>query len=232
MNTESWPLVVALVGGLAGSLHCLGMCGGFAAILGRGPRPRGRQAAYNAGRVASLTLLGALCGGLGAALVATGPAVFASRVLAVIGGGLMVVVGIEALGWPTRLGRGLASLATATVGRVLAPILRSPSPLAPFAFGVLNAFLPCHLVWAFAAQAATTASPLAGAAVMLAFGAGTVPALVFAGAVGRRLAGGWSWVGGLLVIAVGLLTVGRGIAVLPGHLDHGQHPGGQHQLHQ
>ncbi|MBU6283754.1 sulfite exporter TauE/SafE family protein, partial [bacterium] len=43
------PLVVAFLGGLAGSLHCVGMCGGFPLALARGasPRPWARQLLYN-----------------------------------------------------------------------------------------------------------------------------------------------------------------------------------------
>ena len=84
----------------------------------------------------------------------------------------------------------------------------------PLALGVMNAFLPCHLIYAFAAQAAATASVGAGALTMLAFGLGTVPAMLALGltrvlarpAVRARL----STVAGVLVIVFGAVTLARG----------------------
>ncbi len=59
--------------GMVTSVHCLGMCGGIAMAqcggidVGRGAELRA-AAAYNLGRVAAYTAVGALCGGLGAAI--------------------------------------------------------------------------------------------------------------------------------------------------------------------
>jgi len=229
----TWPWAVAFLGGLAGSAHCLGMCGGFAAILGQAERPLPRLALYNGGRVASLVVIGALSGGFGAAIVATGPAVLAARGLAVVGGGFMIAIALEVLGLPIGPGRALARLAQATVAPLLRPVLHAQTAVAPAAFGILNAFLPCHLVWAFAAQAATTGGPLRGATLMFAFGLGTVPAMMVAGGGGRiatRVAPGLVRVAGLVVLAVGLVTVARGFAPSGGHLNHGERTGRQHEL--
>lgn len=235
MTAATWPWTVAFLGGLAGSVHCLGMCGGFVAILGQAERPVTRLALYNGGRVASLVLIGALSGGVGAAVVASGPALWASRALAVVGGAFMVAVALEVLGLPIGPGRALARAAQSTVAPLLRPVLHARTALAPVAFGILNAFLPCHLVWAFAAQAATVGGPLGGATLMLAFGLGTVPAMMLGGGGGRlatRLAPGLVRLAGLVVLAVGLLTVARGLAPSGGHLEHGEQPGGQHELHE
>jgi hypothetical protein len=145
----------------------------------------------------------------------------------------MVIVALEVLGLPIGPSRVLARLAQATIAPVLRPVLHARTPLAPAAFGILNAFLPCHLVWAFAAQAATAGGPLGGATLMLAFGLGTVPAMMVGGGAGRlaaRVAPGLARLAGLVVLGVGLVTVARGFAPSGGHLDHGQHPGGQHEL--
>lgn len=235
MTGSTWPWAVAFLGGLAGSAHCLGMCGGFVAILAQAERPLSRLALYNGGRVASLVLIGAISGGLGAAFVATGPAAVASRGLAVLGGAIMVAVALEVLGVPIGPSRALARLAERLVGPALRPVLHARTPLAPAAFGILNAFLPCHLVWAFAAQAATLGSPLAGGTLMLAFGLGTVPAMMLGGGAGRaatRVAPGLVRLAGLVVLAVGLVTIARGLAPSATHLDHGQHGGGQHEFHE
>ena len=213
----SW--VVPFVGGLAGSLHCVGMCGIFPLSLAEGGAERNvaRQVLYNIGRLNTLVFIGALSGALGATVVGTGPVGAAARGLAVVTGLFMIAVGLEMLGLLTRVTALGAALARATVGRLLAGVIGSRSPAAPLALGVLNAFLPCHLIYAFAAQAAATASVSGGALTMLAFGLGTVPAMLALGvtrvlarpAVRRYL----STAAGVLVIAFGALTVARGFGL-------------------
>jgi sulfite exporter TauE/SafE len=224
--------VLAFVGGLAGSLHCVGMCGAFPlALAGGGVHNLRRQLLYNLGRLNTLVFIGAASGGLGQALVAAGPVAALERGLAVAAGLVMLVIGAEVLGFlPQLSGRG-AALARATVGRLLSGVIRSQSPAAPLALGVFNAFLPCQLIYAFAAVAASTGSAVAGMLTMLAFGLGTVPAMLSLGvsrvlarpAVRARL----STLAGVLVIAFGVLTVLRGLDLLP----HGGHHDGTHLHH-
>ena len=79
-------LLLPFVGGLAGSLHCVGMCGPFALALGSGERRVWGSVLYNLGRVGTLLGLGALCGTVGAAVIASGPAALAGRALALAAG--------------------------------------------------------------------------------------------------------------------------------------------------
>lgn len=227
-------LLLPFVGGLAGSLHCVGMCGPFALALGSGERRVWRSALYNLGRVGTLLGLGALSGTFGAVLVASGPAALAGRALALATGTFMLVIALETLGLASILGPRTAAIAQATVGRALAVVLRSRSPAAPLAFGAFNAFLPCHLIYAFVAQAAATASAAEGTAVMAAFGLGTVPAMLGLGLGGRllseRLRRSLGSAAGLLVLGFALLTIGRGLGLLPGHAAGGQHERSHHQL--
>jgi sulfite exporter TauE/SafE len=222
------PVTYALIfaGGLAGSLHCVGMCGGFPLALGAGPGPNlRRQLLYNFGRLNTLVAIGALSGATGAAIVASGPLWLLERGLALVVGVLMVVIGLEMLGVLASLTARSAALAQATVGRLLSGVIRSRSLAAPLALGIFNAFLPCQLIYAFAARAASTASVGEGMLTMLAFGLGTVPAMLAVGttrsvlrpATRLRLAR----LSGLLVLAFGIGTLLRGLGVLPhtgGHL--------------
>lgn len=212
-------------GGLAGSLHCVGMCGGFPLALGgpgRGDNLQ-RQLLYNFGRLNTLVFIGALSGSIGAALVATGPVRTFERLLAIVAGSFMIVVGLEVLGVLSQITQRGATLAQATVGRMLSGVMRSDSPAAPIALGVFNAFLPCQLVYAFAARAASTASAGEGMLTMLCFGLGTVPAMLSLG-LARTLARPssrkrLSLASGALIIAFGLVTLLRGFDLLP----HGGH---------
>src|SRR5512143_1598485 len=92
--------VLHCLGGLAGSLHCVGMCGGFPLALASAapPRPLQRQLLYNLGRLNTLVFIGAVSGGAGAALVASGPVHLAERGLAWLTGLFMIIVGLEILG--------------------------------------------------------------------------------------------------------------------------------------
>jgi sulfite exporter TauE/SafE len=214
--------LLVFVGGLAASLHCIGMCGGFPlALAGGGGRNFRRQLLYNVGRVNALVFIGAVSGGMGEALLAAAPFAAVERGLAVVVGVVMIVIGLEVFGLlPQLTGRG-ASLASATVGRALGGVIRSQSPAAPLALGVFNAFLPCQLIYAFAAAAAGTRSAVGGMLTMLAFGLGTVPAMLGLGMT-RALArpdvrARLTFVAGVLVVGFGVVTILRGLGVAPHH---------------
>jgi hypothetical protein len=163
------------------------MCGGFPLALagGGGGRPLARQLLYNLGRVNTLVGIGALSGAAGAAFVHVGRVQTAERVLAAVAALFMLLVGLEMLGLLRRWSHRGAALAQATVGRLLGGIIRSQSPAAPLALGVFNAFLPCQLIYAFAARAAGTGSIGEGMLTMLWFGLGTMPAMLAIGTARR-----------------------------------------------
>jgi len=224
-----WPYLLIGLAGFAGSFHCLGMCSGFACALGRDRRGRaatlGRHLIYNAGRVCSYCFLGALAGSLGAALVlhaADNPVITAQRLLALISGALMIFIGLQHLGYLKREPAGLPGLGGQFFAQALREVLKAPGPAAPLAFGVFNGFLPCPLVYAFAAQAAASGGPLPGLLIMAAFGLGTFPAMLLAGGAGAaRL--GFNWrlrgirVAGLFIVVFGLITLVRGAVPGGGH---------------
>jgi uncharacterized protein len=188
-----WLIFLA---GLAGSMHCVGMCGGFACALGADPRGAAatwrRHLVYHAGRLTSYCFLGAMAGQLGAWLAAgdwQGQGAEASvhaaqRVLACVAGALVLWVGLQFLG----LARPVANASVGAFGQKLARGLSSlvcaPGAAAPLALGVVNGFLPCPLVYAFVAQAVSTCGAGGGLQVMVAFGLGTVPAMLAMGGLG------------------------------------------------
>jgi sulfite exporter TauE/SafE len=196
-----WPLLgAAATLGFAGSVHCLGMCGGIAAAAGArlgdgsGPGAVPRGAAFNAGRIASYAALGALVGAVAGALLGQFPVrpfAITFRLLAAL---LMLAMGLSLLS-----GRDLLSLERlgGRVWRRLRPlagrVLGLPGVLRFAVLGMLWGFLPCGLVYSALALAAVAGSGSAGAAAMLAFGVGTLPsmlAVTLAGtAVTRRFAG-------------------------------------------
>ena len=94
---------------------------------------------------------------------------------------------------------------------------------------MFNGFLPCPLVYAFVAEAASTAGALPGFLTMASFGLGTFPAMLMMGGVGRALAPAWRqrgvWLAGSCILLLGLITLGRGILPIAAHIAHGW-PGG------
>lgn len=214
------------VAGLASSVHCLGMCGPFAVAIAGNRRERTwiRSALYNAARVNTLVVIGAACGAVGAVVVAVGPVHHVERGLALVAGGLMLLVGLEMLGLLEQVTGRMVYSIQRRLGRALGSVMRSESLAAPVALGVFNAFLPCHLIYAFAARAAGTGSIGEGALTMMSFGLGTVPSMLAVGVVRRWLPGAFaarlSTVSGLLVLGFALVTLSRAFgygAVCPGH---------------
>jgi uncharacterized protein len=229
------------VAGVAGSFHCIGMCGGFACALGGDPRGPGatvvRHALYNTGRLTTYCFLGGLAGALGWSIytclgarsplggpVVSGMLNAAQRGLAVIAGLLMILMALQFFGfW------GLRRLTTGFGGSTLVIALRSlltrRGHAAPLAFGVINGFLPCPLVYAMVAQAASTFDVLTGCLTMAAFGLGTFPTMLTMGGLGRLLAPRWRQRGvrlaGSFILVLGLITLGRGLVPMTaGHSMH------------
>jgi sulfite exporter TauE/SafE len=233
------PYLMLFAAGFAGSFHCIGMCGGFACALGRDPHGSGatvvRHLLYNSGRLTSYCFLGGLAGGLGQVICTTGgmstaPLLggsldAAQRLLAIVAGLLMIAMALQFFGLFKRLHRVTVGFAGGAFAASLRNLLKAPGPAAPLAFGVFNGFLPCPLVYAFAAEAAATAGALSGSLTMAAFGLGTFPAMLVMGGVGRALGPVWRqrgvWLAGSFILLLGLVTLGRG--VLPAAAMHGGH---------
>ena len=213
--TGSAALTVLLVG-LLGGAHCAGMCGGFVLALAPSQasacRLWARQVPYYLGKTATYALLGLVAGGLG--LVVGQVAAEAQSALSIGVGTLLVATGLGLAGtpggqigaWGAQRLQGLA----AAMGRLLKRRTRAAS----FGLGALNGLLPCGLVYAALAVAATTGGLWQGALVMTVFGFSTLPALLLVSVAGflarpvwrRRLA----CAGSVLMIVLGLVTIARG----------------------
>ena len=230
--------LVVFAAGFAGSFHCVGMCGGFACGLGRDPRGRGatmlRHLIYNSGRLTTYCFLGALAGALGQVICTRQGATFtllngsldaAERVLAIVAGLLMIAMALQFFGMLQAFHRLTMGFGSSTFALSLRSLLTTRSRAAPLAFGVFNGFLPCPLVYAFAAEAASTFQVLPGALTMASFGLGTFPAMLMMGGVGRMLAPAWRQRGvrlaGACILLLGLITLGRGLLPVSAHMSHG-----------
>ena len=207
--------------GLLGGTHCVGMCGGIVGALTLGGAPRWRiHLAYNAGRIASYALAGAVAGALGAASLAAGKAEGVRLGLYALANVMLVLLGVYLLGVVQvllpieRLGHHL--------WRRLQPLgrrfLPAQSVAQAFPLGLLWGWLPCGLVYSALASALTAGSAMRGAAMMLAFGLGTLPNLLLAGMLLARLN---EFVRRVAVRRIaGLLVLGFGLYGLLGLVRH------------
>lgn len=230
--------------GFAGSFHCIGMCGGFACALGRDPHGRVatvlRHLLYNTGRLTTYCFLGGLAGAFGQVIcTAQGANVLllsdsldvAERTLAIVAGLLMICMALQFFGLLHVFHRLAIGYGGSTFAMALRSLLAARGRAAPLALGVFNGFLPCPLVYAFAAEAASTFRPLSGFLTMASFGLGTFPAMLMMGGVGQILTPAWRqrgvWFAGGLILVLGLITLGRGIVPMVAHTAHawtGGHP--------
>ncbi|RJG14954.1 sulfite exporter TauE/SafE family protein [Massilia cavernae] len=219
--------------GLFGSVHCAGMCGGIVSAFSITARPfpvavvtQGagtRVASYNAGRIASYMLAGALAGGL-----AGGARVLGGVQQLQAGGYLLANLMLVALGlYLMDAWRGLAHVEALGNGlwNRIRPLAQRLQPLdgagKMLGLGALWGWLPCGMVYSALVTAMFSGSALSGAAVMLAFGLGTLPMLMAIGLAGARLRAMMQRravrIGaGVVVLGFGLLGVARAMGGVHG----------------
>lgn len=222
-------LWLAFVIGLAGSVHCVGMCGGFVIAITQTDRPGHRlvrHAAYYGGKTFTYAVLGAISGAAGA--VVTGLLRDFQNVLSVVLGLILILLGAWLLGWLRLRRSSIPSGSGGWLSSALGRLLQKGSAGSVLALGVLNGLLPCGLVYAMLAASAATGSVVRGALTMTVFGLATVPALV-AVSLTTRLAGArwrtrFNQIAGALVLVLGILTALRGIPAVRAalHGGHGQ----------
>lgn len=220
-------LITLFLAGLLGSSHCLVMCGGLSAALAAGPQRRHPLTSllYQFGRITSYAIAGSIAGAVGASgahLLSP----HAGDYLRIATAAIVVLIGLRlALGagaemrwmrWPEQMG--------SRVWRALAPLARAPVPgsalLRPVFVGMLWGWLPCGLVYSALVAATVSGGPWPGAASMLAFGLGTIPAMLGVGLAGMRLPradGPFARLLGAGIVACGLWIAAMPISMLAGH---------------
>jgi len=207
---------LAFMTGLLGSGHCLGMCGGLVSAFFMRLKARGiwPYLAYHGARLGVYASVGLIAAGLGAVLVQTGSFGKWQGVLQIVAGLVVILLGLDLLGVsPLRNSVGFAPLAWL---RRQFGLATEKGPLLGAAIGgAINGLMPCSMTMAMAVKATTAPSIVEGGLLMLAFGAGTLPAMLSAsvlfGKLGPKVRG-WLLKGAaLFVIALGVSTLWQGI---------------------
>ena len=191
--TEIW---LAFLTGVAGSFHCIGMCGGIIAAIAMTNREAAPlngqlfQVFYNLGRILTYTALGVAAGFVGSSLDIMAMKEVSLYVFAAANLLVMLIGAASLFGLP---GGSLFSL-EGSGGRFFTAPLRwavagNSSPLRALPLGLLLGFLPCGLVYTPLIAAAASGSTFKGGAIMAAIGFGTMPLLLFFGSVSTVISG-------------------------------------------
>lgn len=183
-------LAAALLAGLAGSPHCVLMCGGFLGACARTPRG---AVAWHAGRLTTYMMLGAVAGAVGRAM--PGPA----WLPALLGAVLLTWFALALAGVlpePALRLRFVESAATRWLGRA------EPVAFDRYVFGLINGLLPCGMVYAALAVPLALGTATGGALAMLAFGLGTVPALALLASSVQRVIRHGAWPRRMLAVTM------------------------------
>ena len=214
-------IFMAFITGLMGTGHCIGMCGGLVGALSLSEA--GQKGGwlfhllYNVGRITTYTFIGALVGWLGSAMAYTDQFKVVSRSLLLASDLFVILIGLGTAGLFSWLNaskldfQGPMQLLTAAVHG----LRKLPPAMAALPLGLLFGFIPCGYLYAVAITAAQSAEVTTGALMLLAFGLGTAPSLLFLGSATHWLSGrARTW----MLRVAGLLVAGMGVINLIRHL--------------
>ncbi|MDA7848069.1 sulfite exporter TauE/SafE family protein [Sulfurospirillum sp.] len=163
--------------------HCIGMCGGIviayssAKIDTKWTKKHQILAHifYSSGRISTYVFYGALFGFIGSVISFSNTA---NGILLIVAGVAMLIVGSSLSGKLKILSKIEHSIQNSTwYHNSFKGLLKSEFLGSFYILGLLNGLLPCGLVYFFAITAASTASALNGALVMLIFGLSTIPTM-------------------------------------------------------
>lgn len=211
-------LLSALVFGLLGSFHCIGMCGPIAFML---PLDRSsnfkrilQTFLYHFGRIITYSIIGLLFGFLGKSFYLFN----LQQYLSIFIGILMIVIVLI----PTKtfakynFSKPLYKIIS-KVKSALGKELKKKTPDTFFTIGFLNGFLPCGLVYMALFGALATGDAWQGSLYMAMFGVGTIPLMTTAIYFGNFLTGKVrryiTKVIPVIVVIMGLLFILRGLGL-------------------
>ena len=194
-------LVSAWLVGTLGGVHCIAMCGGFVtAIAARDAATQPlvsartllvRTLAYQTGRIATYGALGGAFGAAGAFaldaidIVPLQRALLVAANLFLLALAASVALRTPGVAWLQRLGAS----AFAAGLPAISPLLARPGTAGRVTLGLVWGLMPCALVYSVLPLALFAGGAWQGAAVMLAFGIGTLPNLVASNFLLGRIAG-------------------------------------------
>lgn len=184
--------LVAFIMGLISSMHCIGMCGSIIGTLTLSLSQEIRHNKrlllpfvfnYNAGRITSYTIAGAIAGLIQNVIMLSLGELHGHRLLQILSALIMASAGLYIAGWFPRFAY-IEKIGT-KVWQKLEPFGRKLIPVKThinaYLFGMVWGWLPCGLVYTALALAVTAGDVGKSAFTMLFFGLGTLPAVMGVG---------------------------------------------------
>lgn len=201
---------IALIAGLSGSLHCVGMCGG---LVTASCHSKNDIFAYQIGRLVSYLFLGLLGGTFGKLLNIKSQSTVLTILPSIIIGCIFIYWGIKSfIGHseykksPTFLNRTYQKLWRKFV-------LNNKHKSKSYIVGMLSILLPCGLLYGIVLGTMATQAPLSSLSGMFFFWLGTLPAMVFAPGFIQKILNPFRLkrpkVYAVCLVLIGLTTIGH-----------------------
>ena len=207
---------LAFIAGFLGSGHCLGMCGalvsGYFMNIG-GNKSYFPYFAYQMARITVYVSIGLIAASLGVVLVSGGMFGKIQSILQMIIGSVVIVLALGIIGlvpW-----QGSIKLLPMNLLRKGYAKARTKGPVVgALVAGFLNGLMPCPLTFAMYVEATTATTIVEGGALMLAFGVGTLPTMLFISFAFGKMSAGFRGImlkgAALIMIFMGLNTIYKG----------------------
>ncbi|WP_163933017.1 sulfite exporter TauE/SafE family protein [Paraferrimonas sp. SM1919] len=175
-------LVGALIMGLMGSGHCVGMCGGLAGAIGLNNKTQ-FLVSYNLGRISSYALMGFVIASANLAMQQLFDAEKTLLGLRIVAACLMIMAGLQLLniGRWFSLFEKIGQFSWGKIQPYANKWIRPSSMSQAYISGMLWGWLPCGLVYSALAWALASPTPYIGSLIMICFGIGTLPAMLAVG---------------------------------------------------
>ncbi|MBF0541151.1 MAG: sulfite exporter TauE/SafE family protein [Nitrospirae bacterium] len=212
-------LVLVFIAGIAGSIHCLGMCSPIAVMLSnfKGSKTR-HLILYNSGRIFTYGFLGVIAGMLGENFHHQFESYnFLHVAASFLFGIILIIIGVKMF-FNFQI-RNIAFLSPISelFTQLINQSARSASIMGSFLTGIFNGFIPCPMIYAFLIKASSTFNPISGFEIMVVLGLGTFPGMFLLGRVillkDRLASNNWLLrIAGLIVCYFGVMSIMRGIS--------------------
>lgn len=183
-------IYTALIFGLLGSFHCVGMCGPIAFMLPvdrtNNLKKLGQIFLYHFGRILAYSIIGLAFGLVGKSLNLFG---YQQQLSIIIGVLMLLVIFIPQRTFNRYNFSKPVFKIISKVKSALGKELKKKTPDTFLTIGFLNGFLPCGLVYMAVFGAIASGNALQGSLYMALFGLGTVPLMTSAIYLGNFLNG-------------------------------------------
>jgi len=211
-------LILVFIAGIAGSIHCLGMCSPIAVMLSNFKGSKSRHLIlYNLGRIFTYGFLGVIAGMLGGRFHQQFESYnFLHVIASVLFGVILIAIGIKMFFNFQVRNIAFLSPISELFTQLINQSARSASIFGSLLTGIFNGFIPCPMIYAFLIKASSMFNPINGMEIMIVMGLGTFPGMFLFGRLilfkDRLASNNWMLrIAGLIVCYLGVMSIIRGI---------------------